>query len=329
MARKQGFYPTPGAWRNHQPVHLDSLRPSQLRTGARGLRGTDALRDRPGPGNRSGQTAGTGRTYAGRRTTEDTSSHVDGEFARQGGRIFKKPRESGDLDAGRLPEGRPRLPSVCHRQWGPDGLLSSGSGRIHSELAARAAIADSAGKQPACRRLPAQVERRGTRSRCSHRAAGTRRSARANRPRRDHVRSAGRQRAGTSNGCQTSVPGGRGRQCERDSGAVAMADYGQVTSEDVLDAARRRRPLCDEVAVDNPVTAGKVLAAFETRMEQRQDLGVVNRALNVFLEPRNPFEPERTRKPKREAVIFGTLVAVVAAAFLFFNLAAPRLQVYP
>ena len=56
---------------------------------------------------------------------------------------------------------------------------------------------------------------------------------------------------------------------------------------------------------------------------------VVNRALNVFLEPRNPFEPERTRKPKREAVIFGTLVAVVAAAFLFFNLAAPRLQVYP
>ena len=108
-----------------------------------------------------------------------------------------------------------------------------------------------------------------------------------------------------------------------------MADDRQVTSEDVLEAVRRRLPLCDEMAVDNPVTAGKVLAAFETRMEQRPDLGVVNRALNVFLEPRNPFEPERTRKPKREAVIFGMLFAVVAAAFLFFNLAAPRLQVYP
>ena len=108
-----------------------------------------------------------------------------------------------------------------------------------------------------------------------------------------------------------------------------MADYRQVTTEDVLEAVRRRLPLCDEVAVDKPVTAGKVLAAFETRMQQRPDLGVVNRALNVFLEPRNPFEPERTRKPKREAVIFGTLVAVVAAAFLFFNLAAPRLQVFP
>ena len=108
-----------------------------------------------------------------------------------------------------------------------------------------------------------------------------------------------------------------------------MADYRQVTTEDVLDAVRRRLPFCDDVAVDAPVTAGKVLAAFEVRMENRQDLGVVNRALNVFLEPRNPFEPERTRKPKREAVIFGMLFAVVAAAFLFFNLAAPRLQVYP
>jgi hypothetical protein len=95
------------------------------------------------------------------------------------------------------------------------------------------------------------------------------------------------------------------------------------------DAWKSETAARDEGAVDDPVTADKVLAAFETRMEQRLDLGVVNRALNVFLEPRNPFEPERTRKPKREAVIFGMLSAVVAAAFLFFNLAAPRLQVYP
>ena len=108
-----------------------------------------------------------------------------------------------------------------------------------------------------------------------------------------------------------------------------MAEDRQVTTEDVMDAVRRRRPLCDEVAVDDPVTAAKVLAAFEARMENRPDLGVVNRALNVFLEPRNPFEPERTRKPKREAVIFGMLLAVVAAAVLLFNLAAPRIQVYP
>ena len=108
-----------------------------------------------------------------------------------------------------------------------------------------------------------------------------------------------------------------------------MVEDRQVTTEDVLEAARRRRRLCDDVEVDDPVTANAVLTAFEARMEQRLDLGVVNRALNVFLEPRNPFEPERTRKPKMEAVIFGMLFGVVIAASLFFNLAAPRLQVHP
>ena len=108
-----------------------------------------------------------------------------------------------------------------------------------------------------------------------------------------------------------------------------MVEDRQVTTEDVLDAVRRRWRLCDDVEVDDPVTANAVLTAFEARLEQRLDLGVVNRALNVFLEPRNPFEPERTRKPKMETVIFGMLFALVVAAFLFFNLAAPRLQVYP
>ena len=103
----------------------------------------------------------------------------------------------------------------------------------------------------------------------------------------------------------------------------------EITTEDVLQAVLRRRPLCDDVLVDHPMTANEVLAAFETRMKQRSDIGVVNRALNVFLEPRNPFEPARTRKPKMETVVFGMLFAVVLAAFLFFNLAAPRLQVHP
>ncbi len=108
-----------------------------------------------------------------------------------------------------------------------------------------------------------------------------------------------------------------------------MIEDGQITTEDVLEAVLRRRPLCDEVAVDDPVIPSDVLAAFESRMKPRSDLGVANRALNVFLEPRNPFEPERTRKPKMETVVFGMLFVVVVAAFLSFNLAAPRLQVYP
>lgn len=108
-----------------------------------------------------------------------------------------------------------------------------------------------------------------------------------------------------------------------------MVDDRQMTTENILEAVRKRRPLCDQMAVDNPVAADEVLTAFEAKMAQRPDLGVVNRILNVFLEPRNPFEPERTRKPKMETVLFGMLFAVVVTAFLFFNLAAPRLQVYP
>ncbi len=108
-----------------------------------------------------------------------------------------------------------------------------------------------------------------------------------------------------------------------------MVEDRQVTPEDVLEVARKRRPLCDDVEVDDPMTADEVLTEFEARMEQRLDLGVVNRVLNVFLEPRNPFESGRTRKPKMEALIFGMLFALVVAAFLFFNLAAPRMQVYP
>ena len=108
-----------------------------------------------------------------------------------------------------------------------------------------------------------------------------------------------------------------------------MAEDTQMTTEDVLEAVRKRRPLCEEVPLDNPVAADEVLAAFEAKMAQRSDLGVMNRILNVFLEPRNPFEPARTRKPKMETVLLGMLSAVVVAAFLFFNLAAPRLQVYP
>ena len=106
-----------------------------------------------------------------------------------------------------------------------------------------------------------------------------------------------------------------------------MVDGKQITPAEVLGIARRRRPLCASVQVDTPVTARQVLAAFEVKMQQRQDLGVAKRALNIVLEPRNPFEPDRRRKPKMETVLFGALLALVLTALLFFNLAAPRIQV--
>jgi len=82
--------------------------------------------------------------------------------------------------------------------------------------------------------------------------------------------------------------------------------------------------LTDEelASIERPITAAEVLARFEASMRHRADLGVRNRLANLLLEPRNPFEPARRRKPKMETVVFGTLLGLVIAAPLFFNLAA-------
>jgi len=100
-----------------------------------------------------------------------------------------------------------------------------------------------------------------------------------------------------------------------------------TTADDVIACVRRRPPLCELVDVEQPVTADEILVAFETRMALRPDLGLLNRAANLFLESGNPFEPSRRRKPKMETVVFGTLFVLIMAALLFFNLAAPRVQV--
>jgi hypothetical protein len=102
-----------------------------------------------------------------------------------------------------------------------------------------------------------------------------------------------------------------------------------ITAAEVLISVRKRRALCEQVDVERPVTPAEVLAGFEARMQQRPDLGLLNRAANLLLDSRNPFEPSRRRKPKMETVIFGTMVALMVAALLFFNLAAPKVQVYP
>jgi hypothetical protein len=60
------------------------------------------------------------------------------------------------------------------------------------------------------------------------------------------------------------------------------------------------------------------------REGKRSDIGLRNHTLNVFLEPRNPFEPGRMRRPKMEAIVFAMLTALVIIAVVAFTLAAPR-----
>ena len=55
---------------------------------------------------------------------------------------------------------------------------------------------------------------------------------------------------------------------------------------------------------------------------RRGDQGVRNLAADIALLPRNPFEPERRRSPKREVVTIALLLLLLLAAGIWFNLRA-------
>ena len=96
-----------------------------------------------------------------------------------------------------------------------------------------------------------------------------------------------------------------------------------LPESDLLEGLRRRKPVFDD-APEQSVTLGDVNLEFRKARPGRSDIGLRNHILNVFLEPRNPFEPSRMRRPKMEATVFGTLFALTAIAVLAFNLAAPK-----
>jgi len=101
-------------------------------------------------------------------------------------------------------------------------------------------------------------------------------------------------------------------------------DTTTLTEAEFRDRLRRRRRVFPEASVENPVSIQEVDTEFRNTRQKRSDIGVANHVLKLFSEPSNPFEPGRTRKPKMEAVVFGTLLALVAIAVLAFNCAAPR-----
>ena len=101
-------------------------------------------------------------------------------------------------------------------------------------------------------------------------------------------------------------------------------DAAILTESELGEGLRKRRPVFPDVTVDQPVTLEAVDAEFRAARRNRADIGIANHILNTFLEPRNPFEPKRVRKPKMDAVVFGTLLALAVVAVLVFNLAAPR-----
>lgn len=96
-----------------------------------------------------------------------------------------------------------------------------------------------------------------------------------------------------------------------------------LSESELLQGLRRHKPVFAD-APEQSVTLGDVNSEFRTARQGRSDIGLRNHILNAFLEPRNPFEPGRVRRPKMEATVFGTLFAVAAIAVLAFNLAAAK-----
>jgi hypothetical protein len=96
-----------------------------------------------------------------------------------------------------------------------------------------------------------------------------------------------------------------------------------LSESELLEGLRRHKPVFAD-PTEQSVTLGDVNSEFRTARQGRSDIGLRNHILNAFLESRNPFEPDRKRRPKMEATVFGTLFAVAAIAVLAFNLAAPK-----
>ena len=97
-----------------------------------------------------------------------------------------------------------------------------------------------------------------------------------------------------------------------------------ISESELLEGLHNRQPVFADEIPQAAVTVEEVDSEFRTVRQKRSDIGLANHALNFFLDPRNPFEPGRARKPKMEVTVFGTLLALMVIAVVAFNLAAPK-----
>jgi len=67
-------------------------------------------------------------------------------------------------------------------------------------------------------------------------------------------------------------------------------------------------------------TKNEMLELLKAKLGARGDRGVTNLVKNLLLEPRNPFEPDKRRLPKREVVAVSSLLAILCGALVWFNL---------
>lgn len=66
-------------------------------------------------------------------------------------------------------------------------------------------------------------------------------------------------------------------------------------------------------------TAKEVHGMLAKYLMGRRDLGLSKGILGLLLEPKNPFEPEKRRGPRKDFVLLAVLVGLPVGAFVYFN----------
>jgi hypothetical protein len=67
------------------------------------------------------------------------------------------------------------------------------------------------------------------------------------------------------------------------------------------------------------VSPEEVRGWAEEHLRSRPELGLCKAIANVILEPRNPFNQQLRRKPKKDFMILTSLLAAALTAFVIFN----------
>ncbi len=68
------------------------------------------------------------------------------------------------------------------------------------------------------------------------------------------------------------------------------------------------------------VKQSEVRAWLRGYLKRRQDLGLEEALLSIVLEPRNPFEPEAPRRPRKAFVLAVLWLFALLGVFVYFDL---------
>ena len=66
-------------------------------------------------------------------------------------------------------------------------------------------------------------------------------------------------------------------------------------------------------------TAEEVYGMLAKYFSSRPDLGLWKSILDVVLQPKNPFEPQLRRRPRRDFALLVVLAGMPVGAFVYFN----------